>query len=393
MLPPASPAAQLNGPITPIMARRASCAASVRTRGRFVVFCLAVCVAGNARPATAELPEVAPGHWYEIPASSLRASGLIRDVDASVSKITAWSGAALDAEANRLLVWGGGHADYAGNEVYAFDLGSLTWTRLSQPPAPADREKSDQYADGSPRSRHTYDYIEFVPSVDRLLSFGGAALYPRGSASTRRISEFDPTTRSWITGRRADVPAGGNMIGAHARLDPASGDVFFLACQRAALARYSPGEDRWRVGRDKSYVRVHATAAIDPKRRWFVLIGSGTDSPQALRWHLDRPGRAVDLRPVTSGDKEIERAYAPGFDFHGPSGRFVAWAGGGDVYVLDADAWKWMRRAPAPGNGALPHPQLATGTYGRFRYVPGLDLFVLMNGVDRNVFMYRLAPL
>ena len=51
---------------------------------------------------------------------------------ASVRKITAWSSAALDPDSSRLLVWGGGHADYAGNEVYAFDLRSLQWTRLSQ---------------------------------------------------------------------------------------------------------------------------------------------------------------------------------------------------------------------------------------------------------------------
>jgi len=40
-----------------------------------------------------------------------------------------------------------------------------------------------------------------------------------------------------------------------------------------------------------------------------------------------------------------------------------------------------------------PGPQLSTGTFGRFRYVPALDLFVVMNGVQRNVFVYRLAPL
>jgi hypothetical protein len=375
MLKSAPPSIQLPGP-------RSVCALVCGT---------ALCLAG-ARAADATLPEIPPGHWYEIPDSSLHTSGVTGDAGVSVRKITAWSSAALDPDSSRLLLWGGGHADYAGNEVYAFDLSSLQWTRLSEP-GRADRERSDSYADGTPRARHTYDYLEFVPSVKRLMSFGGAALYPNGNASTRRISEFDAATRGWVTGRRVDVPAGGNMIGAHARFDPASGDVYFLAGQRAALARYSPGEDRWRVGSEHTYVRVHATAAIDPQRRWFVLIGSGTDSPQALRWHLDRPGRAVDLRPVTSGDKEIERAYAPGFDFHPPSGLFVAWAGGGDVYVLDPDGWKWRRRAPAPSNRTVPGPQLSTGTYGRFRYVPALDLFVLMNGVKRNVFVYRLAPL
>ena len=140
-------------------------------------------------------------------------------------------------------------------------------------------------------------------------------------------------------------------------------------------------------------MRVHSTAAIDSKRRSFVLIGSGTDIPQALMWPLDQPGPAVDLRPLTTGDKEIEKAYAPGFDFHSPSGTFVAWSGGKDVYVLDPDTWRWTRYAPAPGNNADPGPAISRGTYGRFRYVPGRDMFVLMNGVDRNVFVYRLQTL
>ena len=166
------------------------------------------------------------------------------------------------------------------------------------------------------------------------------------------------------------------MIGAHARLDPLSGDVFFLAGQRAALMRYSPADDRWREGWGAHYVRVHATAAIDPKRRFFVLIGSGTGAPQALRWDLDRPGPATDLRSVTSGDKEIERAYAPGFDFHPASGVFVAWSGGADVHVLDPDELAMDAPRARAGNRADPGPQLSTGTYGRFRYVPALDLFV-----------------
>ena len=355
--------------------------------------CAATCAATlatmSAAAAPSPLQRLEPGQWYEIPNSALRAAATRRGAPASVRKITAWSSAAFDPQSDRLLVWGGGHEDYAGNEVYAFNLGTLEWTRLSEPSRP-DREGGDSYADGAPRSRHTYDYLEFLPTQRRLVSFGGAALYPRGGAQTRRISEFDPENGTWVTGRRRDVPPGGSMIGAHARLDPASGDVFFVPGQRGALARYSPSEDRWRDGWAPVFVRVHATAALDPKRRLMVLIGSGTDKPQAIRWHLDRPGPSTDLRTVTSGDKDIERAYAPGFDFHAPSGRFVAWSGGTDVYVLDPDDWRWTRHAPAPGNAADPGPPLSTGTHGRFRYVLGRDLFVLMNGVNRNVFVYRL---
>jgi hypothetical protein len=357
-----------------------------------VGLCAGLLAAAPTRGDTWTLDRVAPGHWGEIPDSALRKVAPGEQRYGSVARITAWSGGAFDPDARQLLVWGGGHEDYAGNEVYAFDLKTFQWKRLTEAAKP-DRKRSEVYADGSPRSRHTYNYIEFVPSLHRMLSFGGASLYPRGGATTHAIAEFDPETGSWITGRRRDVPRGGSMIGAHARLDPASGDVFFVPSQRGAMARYSPDEDRWYGGWDPAYVRVHSTAAIDPVRRLLVLVGSGTDQGQLIKWDLDLPTRATDLRAITTGDKDIERAYAPGFDYHGPTGKFVAWTGGAAVHVLDPDDWHWTRLPPAPGNSADPGPAQRTGTYGRFRYVPGVDVFVLMNGVDRNVFVYRLPPL
>ena len=46
---------------------------------------------------------------------------------------TAWNSGVMDTKRNRLIVWGGGHNDYAGNEVYAIDLNSLTSSRLTNP--------------------------------------------------------------------------------------------------------------------------------------------------------------------------------------------------------------------------------------------------------------------
>jgi hypothetical protein len=345
---------------------------------------------GKGLPSVAATPA---GQWMEIPDSALSAVAAKPSPGGAIAKITAWSGAALDADGCRLFVWGGGHSDYAGNEVYAFDLQVLKWERLSEPSVP-DRSRAPLYPDGQPRARHTYNYLEFVPAIGKLVSFGGSGGYPTGGGEfTRELATFDPKQRQWVTGELSPVPSGGNMIGANARVDPRTGNVFFLASQRTGPMRYSPTEDRWAPAGSRTYVRVHATAAIDSQRGQLVLVGSGTRSPQVIRWPLDRPGNAVDMRGVTTGDKDIETAYGPGFDFHRPSGRFVAWAGGSDVYVLDPDGWKWTRQTPAPGNVASPGQQLATGTYGRFRYVPELDVFVLMNGADRNVFVYRLASL
>jgi hypothetical protein len=339
------------------------------------------------------LDGLAPGQWHELPDTRLIDVAPDPSPGGSTLKVVTWSGGAYDSKRDVMLVWGGGHSDYAGNEVYLFDLGTRRWQRLTEPSV-ADRARTPTYPDGQPRARHTYNYLEYVPALERLLCFGASGPWPGGGGEfSRAVLEFDVGKRRWTGGPRADVPASaGRLIGAQARLDPASGRIFVIGSQRAALQVYDPGTDRWSSGWTPVRVRVHATAAIDPVRREFMLIGSGgKGGAQALRWHLDRPGDAEDLTQRTSGDKEIEAAYAPGFDYDPAARQLVAWAGGTDIFIFDADETRWTRLPAAAGNTGDPGPANPTGTYGRFRYVPGHDAFVLVNRADQNVFIYRPA--
>ena len=38
----------------------------------------------------------------------------------------------------------------------------------------------------------------------------------------------------------------------------------------------------------------------------------------------------------------------------------------------------------------LAGPDAKNGTFGRFRYIPSKDRFILVNSVKQNVFIYRL---
>jgi Kelch motif len=366
---------------------------TARSGGRRLAILLLACAASTAPVARAEprrLTEIPAGHWYEIPNSRLIDVAPSHSPGGSSAKVVAWSGAALDTKRSRLLVWGGGHSDYAGNEVYAFDLTTLAWQRLTDPSV-ADRARTPLYPDGQPRARHTYNYIEYVPSRDRLVVFGASGPYPTGGGEfSRDLIEFDPSTNRWTTQGRSAIPMPGNMIGAQARLDGKSGKVFFIGSQRAALQAYDPSRDAWTAGWAPTRVRVHATAAIDPARREFYVIGSGVSaSPQMLRWNLDRPGPPEDVTGRTTGDTDIEAAYGPGFDYDAARRRLVAWGGGTDVYVLDAESLRWTRVPAAATNDADPGPENSTGTFGRFRYVPSLGLFVLVNSAEQDVFVYR----
>jgi hypothetical protein len=63
------------------------------------------------------------------------------------------------------------------------------------------------------------------------------------------------------------------------------------------------------------------------------------------------------------------------------------------VYLLAFEpTTSWVRVPPVSSNQVTPTGSTRNGIYGRWRYVPSRDLFIGVNGVDENVFLYRPAP-
>jgi hypothetical protein len=85
-----------------------------------------------------------------------------------------WAGGAFDTARNRLIIMGGKHGGYAGNEVYALDLDTLTMERLNEP-STVIRDgctSGGTYADGKPVARHTYNHLEYLPNQDAIFLRG-----------------------------------------------------------------------------------------------------------------------------------------------------------------------------------------------------------------------------
>jgi hypothetical protein len=144
------------------------------------------------------------GEWYMVPNSRLDAvfpSPLPPGNTGPDAVVSKWSGAVYDSQRDRLVVWGGGHWDYSGNEIYVFRLNSengdpaLTWKRITNPSSDVSGQ-GPYYNDGKPRSRHTYNYIEYIPApFDRLCTFGGTSLYP--GTVTPNTDCFNFGTSQW----------------------------------------------------------------------------------------------------------------------------------------------------------------------------------------------------
>lgn len=346
-----------------------------------------------AAVAADPIDELPPGHWLEVRATIASVAPRLSPagVQGPASVIGQASGGAFDSQRDRLLVWGGGHTAYAGNEVYAFDLKALKWLRLTEPSRDVGGyERSGYYPDGAPRARHTYDYVEYLPPpIDRFCCFGASGMYPSGQGAIGNVDCLNPDTLKWE--RRANALSYG--IGAISGYDAKTGRVWLHgAGSHGFLNSYDPMRDRWsahgRPGIEAQSISFEPTAAVDPMRRKLVAVGSGN----VLVWDLDAPGLIKGRPLATKGDTGIVFSKSPGFEYDPVIKQFVAWSGGADVFILDLDSATWRKVPPSPGNKVTPGPAASRGTFGRFRYVPSRNVYVVVSDIYESVFLYRLTP-
>ncbi|HEX7077289.1 MAG TPA: hypothetical protein VF363_02575 [Candidatus Eisenbacteria bacterium] len=330
-----------------------------------------------------------PGQWYEVPNSRMDQvlpSPIPPGYSGPKAVMEAWSGGAYDTRRDRLIVWGGGHGDYGGNEIYTFDMNTLQWSRVWGPSAGIPDPGAtcvDTYSDGNPVSRHTYDGVEYLPSQDRFWINGGSRYCGSGSAG-RDTWAFDFAGSRWE--RKADLPVcdGCAYLEAVSGYDPTTGHVF-LAEAGQRLAEYDPAGDSW-TWRGDNAVGSSKSGVFDWKRRKFLALGSGT----VYMFDLSQSGTSTRQTLSTTGDTGILSGRYPGLVYDPVSDRIVAWNGGADVYTLNLDTLVWTRHGTT--GSVVPTAAQSAGTYGRFQYVPSKNVFVAVNAIDGDVYIYRLSP-
>jgi hypothetical protein len=323
-------------------------------------------VSGNA------VDDLTPGQWYEVPNSHMREvcpdRSLTDGKDCS-NVIEAWSGGAFDTKRDRLIVWGGGHADSPDRSVYVFDLNTLQWSRLGGP-------------NYGPIARHTYNYLQYVASIDRFCTFGGAAIYPSGNTSTNNVDCFDFDTEKWESKSAKPDSRNINSISAY---DPVSGNAYFQGAKSSDnFLEYDTKADRWTTRTSNPFggLIFKGTADVDPVRRKMVFIGNGSE---VVVWDIVNPNNPPE-KISTNGTGWSPDYGFPGVAYHPPSGKFAVWDKGQDIYSLDMGTNVWEKTT---GTGANPGNPTQWGTYGRFRYSQKKDVFVVVNSVDKNVFVYK----
>ena len=347
-------------------------------------------VLAHAQSNPAAIQNMAPGTWLRVPNSNLSAVNPCPGNNCSYTAavginavMDAWSGGTFDSTRNRLVVWGGGHNDYAGNELYAFNMNTLTWSRLTNPSTP-NTSNSGTYADGIPASRHTYAALAYLPNVDRMFNAGGA-IYQSG-AGNNMTWYFNFGNSTWQRRANAPSPSNGECCGYAAAYDPVTGHIF--RSHGGGLSEYNPTNDAW-TNHGGNSPSLYINAAIAPADRLMVAVGGGSYGVAGTYYWRLNPVSGTMTKATTTGDKTVELGAAPGFAWSSAANVFVGWNGGSTVYTLDPQTWTWTKINPAIANTVVPTAPNSRGTYGRFQYVPSMNVFVLVNRVNEDVYVYK----
>jgi hypothetical protein len=322
--------------------------------------------------------------WLEVPNTHLRDvtpksgefSG-IWGVEGPSAVIDDWNGAAYDTKRHRLICTGGGHSGYYGNEVYAFDVPTLKWSRLNDPTENPSRNSDIQW-DGTPRDRHTYNTPTYISHTDEMFLKGGPLMLGSSWLSEPHTWTFNFGNLEWTNNGNAGTPPYA-WSGSWAMYDPATKKIWYgegfnsNPSSRWGLYSFDLENKQWE--RSLAGYVGGRTPCLDTKRG--LIITTGNPVPV----FTVRAGTVVKQTWTTQNHPGFSRH--EGLDYDPVADRFVAWSGGA-VHILNPETKVWTSRNP----GGSPTPN-GTGTYRRFCYVPLVNAFISVNDVDKNVFFYK----
>ena len=323
--------------------------------------------------------------WYEHPNSKIRPlcptepPEIFQGTCDCACVIDDWCGGAYDQNHDKLIIWGGGHNDYYGNELYAFDLPTLSWELLTQPSMPASPQNCvEVLSDGRPNARHTYGGLAYLTHVNLFFAHGGSLACGAGTSS-KKTWTFNLNDKTWHDMQPTGTQPSWDVLDEYSVYDPVSQLVFLF--WHSELFSYDYDQNRWTKLDDHQISYPALSCTIDSKRGLLVEVGRGFVAVHDIR--NQNYNRQIWN---TTGGNAIVNAYAPGLAYDPIADRLIGWNGGA-VYSLNMDTKIWDI-IDAPGAP----PRTSTGIFGRFRYLPKYNVFIAVTSVDRNVHFYKNTP-
>lgn len=355
---------------------------------------------GMARPAW--LTEAPPMTWSTIPDTKLERL-LVDPRGKASNRALVWCGAGLKHDGSEMFVATGGHGDGSSNAIYSIRLGDETpaWVRRNEPtPAELIVTDASRYLDGRPTSRHTYWNIQFNQSRNLLMFFGSAATYGTGGRHFPDVDAFDPVSNDYLpAGSFPPVPV---AMGPDRPIvmDDQDNCYHQSSAGSAVISRWDNDTNTWtNLPGTRNTFQNNVPMVFDGSRGRLVRF----DRTRPVIFPL--PGAEQTIGPNYSGPAASSigrRACAVVIPAIGSplDDRYIvvrfnktgqAPGEGVELYVVDPDTFE-VSVAPIAGVKPVLHSASGVGSfYGRFTYVPGLNIIAFAERETRDVFFIPLV--
>jgi hypothetical protein len=343
----------------------------------------------------------------------------------SANGAATWNGGGVRKKAGAeqiVLPAQGGHTDYIGNEVYTVDLTGAGGAHRRTDP---DTFSGADWALSSspealpftnpvrPNSRHTYDGVTYVGSMDKIFILTGELGGSGGPGEARVGWLWDPVSYAWtkVTPNPAGVELEKGLYyfpayGSHSVVWDKNTNliyilesvfVFSLDLETSTYKQLSINHNTW-------FPFWPSRSSIDPIRRRILTLGlaGGPGSLGNGRVYVTpiNPGSAgygVTQEVTSSVDPAcipLISASGPGLDWNPDRSNFIGWVpnSGGTIYEIDPVSFRCTVSSFSGGP-----PVTATrfndvnygGTWGRFAYFPSLHAAYVMNDWGQDVFRFQ----
>ncbi len=270
----------------------------------------------------------------------------------------------------------------SADELVTFDLRTLAWSRLTE--ASLMPEKTSEVTcprpiGGGPLATHTYDGLVYHAERKTIFRFLGAPYCWAGTTYDRKAWEFDPANRKWT---EIDAPLARNKGPVGKTLyDPVSKRIIMVDQDQGYA--YDPATGQIVMGEwGNSGWGGHMD--LDPVRRRGVIINKSGISSIDISGAV--PGRP--LKVTLTGDVlNLAEFHEGGISYDRAGDRFILWAGGREIYALNAETWE----VTLYSNPVGPAPVGTRLVYSKWQCLAEIDACVGYNDFESGVWIYRLT--
>lgn len=367
------------------MIQQALSAIGTSRRGRLVY----VPPAGGGLPAwMSGTPSL--NTWYELAGTRIdSAQNGFTSPGGQKQYVCAYSGMAVKNSGSELWIYGGGHNDYAGNEPYTLRLqnDSPAWLRRRDPTASVNNSGVSHQSDGRPTSRHTYWHLQFINSLNRMVTVGGAAYYePSGGTSFPSVDAFNPDTNDWLAANTyASGPSGFQSVG-QAMCKDSSENVWVQNPNGSGdLYRWNAATQTWTTIGSRSTYNYDAPLAHDSTRNRLVRF-----SESGLARTFDLNNNAAEASISFTGSQAAQAGRSCSVVYVSDIDRFLImpWDTN-NIYECHPTTWAVELYNVSGTKPPAPSADGIGNLYGRFNICPELKLIVYVRSVSDNVWIFR----